>query len=137
MLTVDLGKMMTNLSAVIIEARQQFLAAGIGSVYAEGVAVETREGIIFGGKSSENYGFIGVDEALRPLTSNLGATLRDELKREFEIATIAIAVAKGGKPNKATLDKLATYIGTQDGQVYTVVYIDNSEQICETQELKL
>ena len=128
---------MLNLNAVIEEARQQFLLASTGHVGAVGIAVETREGIVFGGKSSEVNGFIAADEALRPLTSTLVSNSPDDLTPEFEIASIAIAVAEGGKPNDATLDKLASYIGTQDGQVYTVVYLDRSEQICGTQEFKL
>jgi hypothetical protein len=128
---------MKNPSNSINEARLQFLEASTGNVYAEGIAVETGNGVIFGGKSSERHGFSGADEALLPLTTNIKTTLKDELEKEFEIAAIAIAVAKGGRPNPESLRKLAAYIGTQDGQKVIVVHIDNSEQISRTQELKL
>lgn len=128
---------MSNVRTVIDEAREQFLVASIGNVCAEGIAIETRTGIILGGMSSETYGFIGATEALQLLTFSNTSDSPDDLTPEFEIASIAIAVREGRQPNQASLIKLANYIGTQDGQLVTVISINNAQQISETRTLKL
>lgn len=128
---------MANIRTVIDEARDQFLEASIGNVHAEGIAIETRTGVIFGGKSSETYGFFAATDALRPLISSNTSDSPDDLTLKFEIALIAIAVREGRQTNEASLRTLANYIGTQVGQLVTVISINNAQQISETRTLKL
>lgn len=66
--------------------------------------------------------------ALKPLTDTIPpGTVRDDLPREFEIAAIVIATALDinkntpKPPSQETLNALGEYVGTEDGQLVSVI----------------
>ncbi len=123
----------TNLESLINLALDQFrTAANNHAKKPEGTALSTSGGINFGGHSYNDTISSG-GNALSAIQRHLDIFVKDDIQKKFEIAAIVIATPYDQKtklpqdPHENTLNDLAEYIGTSDGQIVYVVSPNHDE----------